>query len=221
VHFDIGVINEESFQGFKYYILFVDDYSRYSILYPLKRKSELEDYIKHHLLGILNKFSIFPSTIRSDNAAELFTVSLEEFLFHNGIKHQSSCSYTHEQVGVVERMNQTIANSARAMLEHSGFPAEYWDLGFQTAVYVRNLSPSEANNSYKTPFELWNSKTPDISHLKTFSEPAYVHITKGNRKKIDSKTELWHFVGYGEDLGSKGYKLLDLNSNRIHVASDV
>jgi hypothetical protein len=47
--FDVGVINEESFQGFKYYILFVDDYSRYSILFPLKRKSESEDYIKHHL----------------------------------------------------------------------------------------------------------------------------------------------------------------------------
>jgi hypothetical protein len=173
-----------------------------------------------HLNENLNQ-KIISSIIYPDNAAELFNTSLEEFFFQNGIKHQSSCSYTHKQVEAVERMNQTIANSARAMLEHSGFPAEYRDLTFQTAVYVRSLCPSEANDSYKTPFELWNLRTPDISHLKTFGEPAYVHIPKENRKKLDSKSELTYFFEYGEDLGSEGYKLLDLNSNRIHVASDV
>jgi hypothetical protein len=221
VHFDIGVINDESFQGFKYYILFVDDFSRYSILYPLRKKSDAEEYIIAHLNGILNKFSVYPTTVRSDNALEFSTSSLETFLFKNGIVHQTSCSHTHEQVGVVERMNQTITNAARTMLEYSQFPIIYWDLAFQAAVYVRNLSPTEANQSFKTPFELWNSRIPDISHLKIFGEPAYVHIPKANRRKLDNKAEKWYFVGYGEDLGSKGYKLLDIETNRIHVSSDV
>jgi len=221
VHFDIGVVNEPSFQNFKYYILFVDDFSRYSILYPLQRKGESEEYIKHHILGIFNKFSIYPRIIRSDNALEFSTNSLEEFLFSNGISHQTSCDYTHEQVGIVERMNQTIRNSAMAMLEYSGFPNQYWDLAYQTAVYVKNLSPTEANPQFKTPFELWNSRQPDISHLRIFGEPAFVHVPKEIPRKLDKKAEKWYFVGYGEDLGSKGYKVLDIETNRLHVSSDV
>jgi hypothetical protein len=99
VHFDIGVVNVESFQDFKYYILFVDDFSIYSIMFPLKGESE--EYIKHHILGLFNKFSIYPKFIKSDNALEFSTNSLEEFLFSKGIQHQTSCDYTHEQVGIV------------------------------------------------------------------------------------------------------------------------
>jgi hypothetical protein len=94
-------------------------------------------------------------------------------------------------------MNQTIRNSAVAMLKYSGFPNQYWDLAFQTAVYVKNISPTEANLQFKTPFELWNSRQPDISHLRIFGEPASVHVPKELRRKLDNKAVKWHFVGYG------------------------
>ena len=52
----------------------------------------------------------------------------------------------------------------------------------------------------KTPFEEFNGKMPDGSHLRVFGCAAYAHIPKDERKKFDVKGAL---VGYGTEV--KGY----------------
>jgi hypothetical protein len=221
IHFDVGIINTITPWGNEHYLLFVDDYSRYNTLYPIKKKSDCQELIKGHIKLLMNKFSIAPLIVRSDNAKEFFTNDLNEFLLQNGITHQSSCDYTHEQVGVVERMNSTISNSGNSLLTESGFPKYYWDLAYQTASYTRNVCPTTANPHNTTPYELYHGKKPDISNLRIFGEKAFLHIPKELRTKLDPKAEEWYFVGYGQDDGSKGWKLLDINSDRVKIASDV
>ena len=221
IHFDVGVINFVSVQGNKYYLLFVDDFSRYNTIYCIKRKSECESIIKGHLSLVANKFSKAPLIVRSDNAKEFFGGELNEYLFMSGIIHQSSCDYTHEQVGVVERMNATISNSGNCLLLESGFPKSFWDLAYETAAYTRNVCPTSANPGNVTPFELYHDKLPDISNLRVFGEKAFLHTPKELLTKLDPKAEEWHFVGYGQDVGSKGWKILDPKTNRIKIASDV
>ena len=49
-----------------------------------------------------------------------------------------------------------------------------------------------------TPEEAFSGKKPDISHLKIFGSPVYIHVTKDARKKLESTAEVGIFVGYTE-----------------------
>ena len=46
--------------------------------------------------------------------------------------------------------------------------------------------------------EAFFGKKPDISHLKIFGSPVYIHVTKDSRKKLELTTEVGIFVGYTE-----------------------
>ena len=49
-----------------------------------------------------------------------------------------------------------------------------------------------------TPEEAFTGKKPDISHLKIFGSPVYIHVKKDARKKLGPTTEVGIFVGYTE-----------------------
>jgi hypothetical protein len=56
----------QSISGFKYYVVFIDDWSRFTWIYPLHRKSEVfENFIKFKLL-VENQFSTKIKQIQSD-----------------------------------------------------------------------------------------------------------------------------------------------------------
>lgn len=221
VHIDLGVLNlAYSFQGHRYYLLCVDDYSRYSFIFFLRKKSESAAIITNLLERIHNQTGKYSRYIRTDNALEFLTNSLNDFLASKGISRQMSCAHTPEQNGVVERMNQTIVNSGNAMLEFCGLPKQYWNLAYETAVYIRNLSPTSALDS-QTPHEAWFGKRPDISHLRIFGEIAYSHVPKHKRTKLEPKAEPLYLVGYGQVEGTKGWKLLDPTTDRVIVTADV
>ena len=47
-----------------------------------------------------------------------------------------------------------------------------------------------------TPEEAFYGKRPDISHLRIFGSPVYIHVTKDARKKLEPTTKVGIFVGY-------------------------
>ena len=46
------------------------------------------------------------------------------------------------------------------------------------------------------PEEVFFGKKPDISHLKIFGSPVYIHVTKDARKKLELTAEVGIFVGH-------------------------
>ena len=46
------------------------------------------------------------------------------------------------------------------------------------------------------PEEAYSGKRPDISHLRIFGSPVYMHVTKDARKKLEPTAEGGIFVGY-------------------------
>ena len=46
--------------------------------------------------------------------------------------------------------------------------------------------------------EVFSGKRPDISHLKIFGSPVYIHMTKDARKKLEPTAEVEIFLGYTE-----------------------
>ena len=67
-----------------------------------------------------------------------------------------------------------------------------------------------------TPHESFCGKKPDVSHFKIFGCKAFMHVSKEERKKWDSKTDKCIFIGYS--ILNKGY---DPKARIVHVSRDV
>lgn len=219
VHTDIcGPIKDESMAGFKYFITFIDDYSRKTFVYFLKHKSEAFEKIKEFKSLAETQTGQKLKVLRSDNGGEYVNKKVDAYLREHGIQHQLTIPYTPQQNGVAERANRTIAEKARSMLQEAGLPARYWAEAVNTAVYLKNRSPTLAVKN-QTPEERWTGRKTDLSHLKVFGCRAFKHIPDEKRTKLDPKSCELVFVGYCEE--SKGYRLIDFKDGTLHRARDV
>jgi transposase InsO family protein len=195
LHMDLAIIGEPGLNDEKYFLLIIDDYSRFSLFYALKAKSNCYNVIKFLIQQIYNKTGRFPAKIRSDNGGEFIDDRLVTLYQDHGITRQTSCAYTPMKNGVAERNIQTVTNSGNCNLKLSGFPHEYWPLAFETANDTRNISLNEAG---KSPYELWHSVLPDLALYRTFGEPGYAHILT-RHSKLDANASLLYFVGMSKE----------------------
>lgn len=102
IHTDLwGPAPIHSKQGFKYYINFLDDFSRFNWIYPLKSKSESLPIFKQFKLLVKKQFNLPIKTIHSDSGREF--IAFNSFLKEQGISHQFTFSHTSEQNGKVEK----------------------------------------------------------------------------------------------------------------------
>jgi transposase InsO family protein len=85
-----------------------------------------------------NEFGLRIKKIRSDNRTEFKNSQIEAFLEKEGIKHEFSSPYTHQQNGVVERKNRTLLDMARTMLDEYKTPDRFWAEAINTACYSIN-----------------------------------------------------------------------------------
>ena len=57
IHTDVWTSPISSVSGYKYYVIFIDNFSRFSWLYPLYAKSEVFDHFVKFKLMVENQFS--------------------------------------------------------------------------------------------------------------------------------------------------------------------
>jgi hypothetical protein len=70
-HTDVwGPARETSVGGAKYYLLCIDDYSRFATIYFMKEKAEVTKYLKQYLSMIKIQYNMHPKVIRTDNGKE-------------------------------------------------------------------------------------------------------------------------------------------------------
>ena len=228
VHSDVcGPMSVNSLGGSQYFVTFIDDYSRYTHVYFIKHKHEVLDKFKEfvnfttNVTGRQMKTLVTENhvkTLRSDNGGEYGSKMFDAYLKEKGIVHETTVPFNPAQNGVSERMNHTIVETALSMLSQSNMPNEFWAEAINTAVYLRNRSPTTSLNAI-TPYEALFNRKPDVSHLRVFGCRAFVHIPKEQRKKFEEKSRKSVFVGYPD--GTKGYKLYDLKSRRFIRSRDV
>uniref|UniRef100_A0A251T6N3 Putative zinc finger, CCHC-type n=1 Tax=Helianthus annuus TaxID=4232 RepID=A0A251T6N3_HELAN len=219
IHSDIcGPMRTESIGGCRYFITFIDDYSRKTWVYFLKLKSEALSYFKLFKALSENQSDHTIKTLRTDRGGEYCGKSFQEYLNANGIHHQLTNSYSPQQNGVAERKNRTLMELSRSMLSMKKLPNKFWAEAIACTTYILNRTVTKTRPNV-TPFEAWNGRKPNVEHLKVFGSVAYVHIPKQKWNKLDDKTEKMIFVGYSEN--SKGYKLFNPLTNKITISRDV
>ena len=102
VHCDlVGPISPTAREGYKYCLMFVDDFSGTSIVYFLKAKSNTTEATKRFLADSAPFSNV--KTLRSDNGTEFTGSGFESLLVENKIKHEFSAPYSPHQNGTVER----------------------------------------------------------------------------------------------------------------------
>jgi hypothetical protein len=111
IHSDVWTSPIVSIGGCKNYVVFIDDFSRFSWLFPLHKKSEvLSCFIKFKNL-VENFFSCRIKQLQTDNGGEYVSTMFKNFTNMNGILHRLTCPYTSEQNGISERKHRHITET--------------------------------------------------------------------------------------------------------------
>ena len=220
VHTDLcGPMRECTPQGNKYFITFIDDYSRKAFVYFIKAKNEAFEKFQQFKSLVENQTGQRIKTIRSDNGGEYINAPFQHFLRQHGIRHQVTAPYTPQQNGIAERFNRTVVEMGRTMLHSANLPYTFWAEAVNTATYIRNRCISRAlDSSDTTPEELWSGMKPDISHLRIFGCPAYALIQPRDHK-FAPKAEKCIFLGYATN--SKAYRLWNNEKRKLILSRDV
>ena len=183
----------------------------------LKEKSEaLEQFKKFKSLAEAEK-EVKIKCIGSDRGGEFTSDEFKSLCDKSGIKKQLTAPYTPQHNGVVERKNRTIMGLVRSMLNKKHLPLELWGEAVSTCVYVLNRSSTKAVKG-QTPYEKWNGRKPNVSHLKIFGSVVFVKTT-GTLSKLEDRSKCMLFMGY--EAGPKAYRCLDLATFKIHISRDV
>ena len=217
LHMDVcGPMQEASHAGAVYLATFLDDYSKLSVVRTLANKSDVPAAVKEVVLMLETQTGQKLRMVRTDRGSEYLNAPLMDFFKSKGIIHETTAPYTPQQNGAAERLNRTLMDRVRAMVHGAGLDVDMWAEAAITANYIRNRSP--ATGRAKTPWELFNKRKPDISHMRVFGARAFVHIPKQFRRKLDSLSSPGIFIGYAAN--SKAYRVL-LDDGKITVTRDV
>lgn len=184
VHSDVAFMPTNSLGGARYFVTFVDDFSRKVFVYPMQRKSEVFDIFVTFKQFVEKQTSRSIKVLRSDNAGEYCSKIFDSFLAKHGIQHQLTVPHTPEHNGIAERMNRTIVEKVRCMLFDSGLSDKFWAEAAVTAAYLINRIPCRSVN-HVTPEEMWSSKKPDLSMLRVFGCRAMSHIPKVRPNRLN------------------------------------
>mgnify|MGYP002776752891 FL=1 len=157
--------------------------------------------------------------LRTDNGGEFTSAEFKSFCDLHGIKRELTAPYNPSSNGVAERYNGTLCERLRCMLSTAKLPHEFWGEALKTAVHICNRSP---NKSLKNgiPEEVWSGKPASYDHLRIFGCDAFVHIRSELRNKLDAKSTMGIFMGYGDE-GEMGYRIWLPQSRKIVRSRDV
>jgi len=225
VHSDLcGPIQPESASGFRYFIVYIDDFSRSVWVYFLRTKTAVEvvSVFQELLASLDKKYPEWPVTrFRCDNGRGEYDNSLFRGILRvSGISFEPSPPYTQHKNGVSERMIRTLVTKAWAMLLDSQLPDMFWAEAINTAAYLHDRSPSRPLSN-KTPYEVLQNKKPEISHFRRFGCAAYKLIPNEQRVgKFTERAQECTFLGYVHDT-SKIWRLWEPHGKRVIQASDV
>ena len=109
IHSDVcGPISVESIGGSRYFITFIDNYSRFVVTYAMKTKDEALDKFKQYVAMAETKFESRVKKIRNDNGGEYVSKVFDDYLKERGTLDERTVPFTPEQNGISERMNRTL-----------------------------------------------------------------------------------------------------------------
>ena len=117
IHSDVcGPFSSPSLRGFRYYVIFIDDHSRKTWIFFMKKKDEvLSKFVEFKAL-VENQTNKKIKALRSDNRGEYISNAFRDLCAKEGIRRDLIAPHNPQQNGVVEHKNLNIVGASKAML---------------------------------------------------------------------------------------------------------
>jgi hypothetical protein len=199
----------------KYFVTFLCDFIKRSVIYVLRVKSDTFDAFRHfqqHNEHEDNRVR----RLRIDWEREYFSDEFDNYRFEHDIEWESIVSRTSKQNEVVERLRQTLMSMISIMLKDVDLNDKWWIELVKTINYLRNRS-SMTNRSI-TSFEVDTRRKFSLAHLRRIETTGYVMKRKSvtRWKKFVSKSFSVVLVDYERN---HIYRMLRLNEIIYRVSS--
>ena len=218
LHIDIaGPINLESPNQSRFVLFVVDEYSRWTEIAIIEKKSDALSRLVEIITRWSNLHNKTVKILRSDNASEFLSREFNEQMSMRGITREKSVPYNPEQNGLAERTIGIVKETAAVLRKDKNLPEWTWQWAMKHAVLLKNITYSTAIK--QIPYEVWTEKTFDYNRLKIFGSVAYGHIPLKLQRPIGTTARKAIYVGH-ED-GVKGYLLYDLETRTTFTAVSV
>jgi hypothetical protein len=117
-----------------------------------------------------------------------------------------------------ERIIRTTNNIIRSLLFQASLPAQYWVEGLHTTTYLLNRLPTKTIQAI-CPYVALFGTIPSCDHFRVFGCACYPNITATAPHKLAPRSTKCVFLGYSSN--HKGYRCLDLSTNRIIISRHV
>ncbi|CAI7732736.1 unnamed protein product, partial [Closterium sp. NIES-54] len=186
----------------RYFLLIVDDYSRYTTVFPLRSKDEvpgvLIDWIRSTRRQLSEQFGSDLPVLRmhSDRGGEFSSDLLRAFCRSEGIRQTFTLPASPKQNGIAERRIGMVMDVARTSMIHAAAPHFLWPFAVQYAAHQINLQPC-VSLPETTPTLRWTGKVGDASAFRVWGSRAFVHDTAAD--KLSSRAVPCVFLGFPPD----------------------
>ncbi|CAI7852376.1 unnamed protein product, partial [Closterium sp. NIES-53] len=205
----------------RYFLIVVDNYSRYTTVFPLRTKGEVPDvlipWIRRACLQLSERFhSDFPVLrLHSDRGGEFSSDLLAAYCAEHGIEQSFTLPASPQQNGVAERRIGLVMEVAHTSLIHAAAPHFLWPFAVRYAAHQLNLWP-RVSLPETSPTLLWTGEVGDASRFRVRGSRAFVRDTSSD--KLSSRAVPCVFLGFVPD--APGWQFYHATSRRILPSQD-
>ncbi|CAI7744846.1 unnamed protein product [Closterium sp. NIES-53] len=204
------------------FLLVVDDYSRYTTVFPLRSKGEvpevLIDWIRYAHRQLSDRFGSDLPVLRlhSDRGGEFSSDHLRAFYRAESIRQTFTLLASPQQNGIAERRIGMVMDVARTAMIHAVAPHFLWPFAVQYAAHQINLQP-RVSLPETTPTLRWTGKVGDASAFRVWGSRAFVRDTSTD--KLSSRAVPCVFLGFPPD--APGWQFYHPTSRRVLSSKNV
>ncbi|CAI7806779.1 unnamed protein product [Closterium sp. NIES-54] len=223
LHMDVWGPARVSGQGReRYFLLGVDDYMRYTTVFPLHSKGEVSvvliPWIRTVRLQLHERFGQDLPVLRlhSDRGGEFSSDLLRDFCRGEGILHSFTLPDSPQQNGIAERLIGLVMEVARTSMIHAAAPHFLWLFAVRYAAHQLNLWP-RVSLPETSPTLHWTRKVGDASVFRVWGSRAFVRDTSAD--KLSARAIPWVFLSFVPD--APGWQFCHPTSRRVLPSHDV
>ncbi|CAI7891028.1 unnamed protein product [Closterium sp. NIES-54] len=184
-----------------YFLLVVDDYSHYTIVFPLCHKDVvtvvLIDWIRVARLQLRERFgSDFPVLrLHSDKGGEFSSDLLRAFCRAEGIRQTFTLPASPQQNGIAEHRIGMVMDVARTSMIHAVAPHFLWPFAVQYAAHQINHQP-RVSLPETSPTLRWTGKVGDASAFRQFYHPTSRRVLSSQDVMFDESVPYYRLFPY-------------------------
>ncbi|CAI7871801.1 unnamed protein product [Closterium sp. NIES-54] len=206
----------------RYFLLVVDDYTRYTRVFPLHSKGEVPDvlipWIRAVRLQLHERFrtDLPVLCLHYDRGGEFSSDLLRDFSRGEGILQSFTLPASPQKNGIAERRIGSVMEVTRTSMIHVAAPHFLWPFAVRYAAHQLSLWP-RVSLLETSPTLHWTGEVGNASVFRVWGSRAFVRDTSAD--KLSARAIPGVFLGFPPD--APGWQFYHPTSCRVFPSQDV